>query len=81
MNPRAGMDDVEKRNFLTIPGLELRPLSRPAIPAPNNNDRRTKKYMQKESRHNKYLLTPCIFNCVIDYHYLLTYLLMELSAS
>jgi hypothetical protein len=27
---RAGMDDVEKRKFLTLPGLELRPLSRPA---------------------------------------------------
>jgi hypothetical protein len=27
---RAGLDDVEKRTFLTLPGLELRPLSRPA---------------------------------------------------
>jgi hypothetical protein len=27
MNPRAGLDDVEKRKFLTIPGLEIRPLS------------------------------------------------------
>jgi hypothetical protein len=27
---RAGLDDVEKRKFLTIPGLELRPLGRPA---------------------------------------------------
>jgi hypothetical protein len=26
VGPRAGMDDVEKRKFLTIPGLELRPL-------------------------------------------------------
>jgi hypothetical protein len=41
MDPRAGLDDVEKRKFLTLPGLELRPLSRPAsrytdcaIPAP-----------------------------------------------
>jgi hypothetical protein len=24
------MDDVEKRKFLTLPGLELRPLDRPA---------------------------------------------------
>jgi hypothetical protein len=30
MDPRAGLDDVEKRKFLTLPGLELRPLSRPA---------------------------------------------------
>jgi hypothetical protein len=28
--PRAGLDDVEKRKFLTIPGLTLRPLGGPA---------------------------------------------------
>jgi hypothetical protein len=26
---RAGLDDVEWRKFLTLPGLELRPLGRP----------------------------------------------------
>jgi hypothetical protein len=30
VNPRAGQDDVKKRKFLTLPGLELRPLGRPA---------------------------------------------------
>jgi hypothetical protein len=30
VDPRTGLDDVEKRKFLTLPGLELRPLSRPA---------------------------------------------------
>jgi hypothetical protein len=30
VGPRAGVDDVEKRKFLTLPGLELRPLRRPA---------------------------------------------------
>jgi hypothetical protein len=30
MDPRAGLDDVEKREFLTLPGLELRPIGRPA---------------------------------------------------
>jgi hypothetical protein len=30
MDPRAGLDDVEKRKFLTLPGLELQPLSRRA---------------------------------------------------
>jgi hypothetical protein len=30
VGPRAGLDDVEKRNFLTLPELELRPLGRPA---------------------------------------------------
>jgi hypothetical protein len=27
---RAGPDDVEKKKFLTLPGLKLRPLGRPA---------------------------------------------------
>jgi hypothetical protein len=27
VGPRAGLDDLEKRKFLTLPGLELRPLS------------------------------------------------------
>jgi hypothetical protein len=30
VNPRAGLDDVEKTKFLTLAGLELRPLGRPA---------------------------------------------------
>jgi hypothetical protein len=30
MDPRAGLDDVENRTFLTLTGLELRPLRRPA---------------------------------------------------
>jgi hypothetical protein len=30
IDPRAGLDDVEKRKFLTLPGLELQPLGRPA---------------------------------------------------
>jgi hypothetical protein len=30
VNPRASLDDVVKRKFLTLPGLELRPLGRPA---------------------------------------------------
>jgi hypothetical protein len=30
VDPRAGLDDVEERKFLTLPGLELRPLGRPA---------------------------------------------------
>jgi hypothetical protein len=44
VGPRAALDDVEKRKFLTLPGLELQPVGRPAsskslcplsIPAPN----------------------------------------------
>jgi hypothetical protein len=30
VGPRAGLDDVEKTKFLTLPELELRPLGRPA---------------------------------------------------
>jgi hypothetical protein len=30
VDPRAGLDDLEKKQFLTLPGLKLRPLSRPA---------------------------------------------------
>jgi stalled ribosome alternative rescue factor ArfA len=30
VDPRAGLDDLEKRKFLTLPELELHPLCRPA---------------------------------------------------
>jgi hypothetical protein len=30
VDTRAGLDDVEKRQFLILPGLELRTISRPA---------------------------------------------------
>jgi hypothetical protein len=30
VGPRAGLDDTDKRKFLTIPGPEPRPLRRPA---------------------------------------------------
>jgi hypothetical protein len=30
VDPRAGLDDLEKGIFFTLPGLELRPLGRPA---------------------------------------------------
>jgi hypothetical protein len=30
MDPRGGLDDMEKRKFLNLPGLKLRPLGRPA---------------------------------------------------
>jgi hypothetical protein len=29
MDPRTGLEDVEKRKFLTVPGLELLPLRHP----------------------------------------------------
>jgi hypothetical protein len=30
VNPRTSLDDLEKKKFLTLPGLELRLLGRPA---------------------------------------------------
>jgi hypothetical protein len=30
VDPRAGLGEVEKRTFLTLPGIELRPLGRQA---------------------------------------------------
>jgi hypothetical protein len=30
VDPRAGLDDFEKRKLFTLPGLELQPLGRPA---------------------------------------------------
>jgi hypothetical protein len=30
VGPRAGLDNVQKRKYLTLPGLELRPIGRPA---------------------------------------------------
>jgi hypothetical protein len=30
VDPTAGLDDVEKKKFFTLPGLELRPLGRSA---------------------------------------------------
>jgi hypothetical protein len=30
VGPRADLDDVEKRKFLTLPGLELQPLGHPS---------------------------------------------------
>jgi hypothetical protein len=30
VGPRAGLDDVEKRKFLNLPGLKFRPLGCPA---------------------------------------------------
>jgi hypothetical protein len=29
VDPRTGLDNVNKRKFLTLPGLELKPLGRP----------------------------------------------------
>jgi hypothetical protein len=51
VDPRAGLDDVEKRKFLNLPGLELRLLGRLArsqslyrlsYPSKENTDKKIK---------------------------------------
>jgi hypothetical protein len=41
MDPRTGLDDVERRKILPLPGLEIQPVASPytacAIPAPKFN--------------------------------------------
>jgi hypothetical protein len=32
VDPRAGLDNMKKRKLLIVPGLEIRPLGRPALP-------------------------------------------------
>jgi hypothetical protein len=63
VGPRAGLDDVENRKFLTIPALELRTLGRPAdssrytdyaIPAPMKNKGETKEWSRKRNKNNDY---------------------------
>jgi hypothetical protein len=57
VEPRAGLDDLERRKFLTIPGLELRNLGGPAssytdyaIPTPRHDERQIiNKYSREES--------------------------------
>jgi hypothetical protein len=34
VSPRTGLDDVEKRKILPLPGLELRPIGRPVCSQP-----------------------------------------------
>jgi hypothetical protein len=57
VGPRAGLDDVEKKKFLTLPGLELRPsVNHPvasrytdyAIPDPLDN------------KENRNISCPCL---------------------
>jgi hypothetical protein len=51
VGPRAGLDDVEKRKFLTPPGLELRLLCRPvAIPTASTKGEYINKSVDADSR-------------------------------
>jgi hypothetical protein len=60
MGPRTGLDDVEKRKFLTLPGLELRSLGLPArsqslyrLRYPGFRVKRDKKYYRRRKRDGK----------------------------
>jgi hypothetical protein len=53
MDPRAGVDDVEKRKFLALPGLELRTLCRPA--------RSQSLYRLRYPRSCQWMVGGCIF--------------------
>jgi truncated hemoglobin YjbI len=70
--PRAGLDDMEKWKFLPLPGLELRPLGRPASsqslhrlrtePPPKKEERHTR-HEQLQDTHLAWIVmihTPCV---------------------
>jgi hypothetical protein len=51
--PRAGVDDMEKRKCLNLPGLELRPLGRPARKMKENGNERREGRIKEEGRKKK----------------------------
>jgi hypothetical protein len=73
VGPGAGLDDVEKRQFLILQGLELRPPGRPArsqslyrlrdsgSPPPNNMQQNKYKFVYKQllpSFHGQVVCDP-----------------------
>jgi hypothetical protein len=53
MDPRARLDYMEKRKFLTLPGLEHRPLGLPA--------RSLSPYTDYAVSHGTFITTLCVF--------------------
>jgi hypothetical protein len=45
VDPRAGLGEMEKRKYLTLPGLELQPLNRPARSKKQVKDKKVKLYL------------------------------------
>jgi hypothetical protein len=43
VDPRAGLDNMEKWKFLTLPELETQPLSRPARSSSSNSSKKKDK--------------------------------------
>jgi hypothetical protein len=65
VGPRAGVENVEKRNFFTLPGIELRSLGRPPLsrslygiryPGSNNNLYNMKVYFMSSTRNFLFLI-------------------------
>jgi hypothetical protein len=64
VGPRADLDYVEKRKFLTLPGLEVRPLDRPACSQSQYLlSSRTYTYKYYED-----LLYTCMYLCMLYAH-------------
>jgi hypothetical protein len=50
VDPRAGLDDMEKLKFFTLPGLELPPPGRPAHACVEGSISRDESFEVKQSR-------------------------------
>jgi hypothetical protein len=61
----AGLDDMEKRKFLTLPGLDLRPLGRPACIQSLYRLRSSVSYacMRNESYYTMRRIVIYVFSC------------------
>jgi hypothetical protein len=54
VDPRVALDDVEKRKFLTLPGLELRSIGRPARSQSLNRLLYPGPYLKENTNYNKF---------------------------
>jgi hypothetical protein len=62
VDPRVGLEYVEKRKFLTLPGLELRPLGRPA----RSQSLYRVRYL--ESYFEMYILLAILYDTEYNFH-------------
>jgi hypothetical protein len=67
VGPRAGLDDVEKRKFLTLTGLDLRPLGCPARRQSLYRLRYPGSFLTLVAMKNSILwdMTPCCSTCCL----------------
>jgi hypothetical protein len=76
VDPRAGLDDLEKRKFLTIPGPELRPLGRPARSQSLYRLRYPGSYTYLVGNHNT-STHPCAGTLICTHRHTHTYVYMS----